>query len=259
MHSYLVKKALLRLVIGLPAPRLFYRLCRFYHHTRDSENFGDMTLNGEVRFLRSQAAACRVLFDVGANRGAWTRHALDATQDAQIHCFEPLSALYQRLHANRFPERVVCHPVGLSDDVGERPIYVETTSLHNRRLGPADGPSIPKTETIRLTTLDAYCAEQDIDQIDFLKLDVEGHELAVLRGGQAMIRNEGIRRIQFEYGPFNIYARVLLRDFFAFFQDLPYDIYKITPRRLIPLPAYDPRLENFQYKNFAVLHHSIRP
>ena len=113
------------------------------------------------------------------------------------------------------------------------------------------------TETVRLSTLDEYCAEQGIEQIDLLKLDVEGHELAVLRGGQKMIQEGRIKRIQFEYGPCNIDSRVLLRDLFTFFETLEYDVYKITPRKLVKLRAYDRRLEYFQYKNFAALHPSL--
>ena len=257
LYPYFFKKLLLKSAIALPAPRLLYRLCRLYNEAKDGENFGDMTINGELRFLRSHVHGCDVLFDVGANRGEWTQHALAATKEAQIHCFEPLPSLYQTLLANQFPRRVVCNKFGLSDETGERQMDPTTTSLYGRRPKPNSGPSSSLTETVRLSTLDEYCAEQGVEQIDLLKLDVEGHELAVLRGGQKMIRKGRIKRIQFEYGPCNIYSRVLLRDFFTFFEDLEYDVYKITPRELVKLRAYDPRLENFQYKNFAALHPSL--
>ncbi len=257
LYPYSFKKLLLESVIALPAPRLLHRLCRLYNDAKEGENFGDMTINGEVRFLRSQAHGCDVLFDVGANRGKWTQHALAATKEAQIYCFEPLPALYQTLLANQFPRRVVCNQFGLSDETGERQMNLTTTSLYGRRPNPDSGPASSLTETVRLSTLDEYCAEQGVEQIDLLKLDVEGHELAVLRGGQQMIREGRIKRIQFEYGPCNIYSRVLLRDLFTFFEDQEYDVYKITPRKLVKQRAYDPRLENFQYKNFAVLHSSL--
>ena len=257
VHPYFFKKLFLRTAIALPAPRILYRLCRLYHHTVDGENFGDMTINGEVRFLRSQAHGCDVIFDVGANRGEWTSHALAATDEARIHCFEPLSSLYRTLLANRFPERVVCNQFGLSDEAGARQMDLTTTSLYGGRPNTANGAATQATETVRLNTLDGYCAEREVEQIDLLKLDVEGHELPVLRGGRKMIHEGRIKRIQFEYGPSNIYSRVLLRDLFAFFDDLEYDIYKITPRALVSVREYDPLLENFQYKNFAALHRSL--
>jgi len=254
LYPYFFKKLFLKSAIAIPAPRLLYRFCRLYNEAKDGENFGDMTINGEVRFLRSQAHDCHVLFDVGANRGEWTQHALAATKEARIHCFEPLPSLFRTLLANQFPRRVVCNQLGLSDETGERQMDPTTTSLYDRRQNPDGNPGSSLTETVRLSTLDEYCAEHGVEQIDLLKLDVEGHELAVLRGGQKMIQEGRIKRIQFEYGPCNIDSRVLLRDLFTFFETLEYDVYKITPRKLVKLRAYDRRLENFQYKNFAALH-----
>ena len=74
-----------------------------------------------------------------------------------------------------------------------------------------------------------------------------------------MIDQELVARIQFEYGPFNIYSKTLLRDFFAFFENRPYTLFLITPKGLQAQPKYDVRLENFIYKNFAALHSSVHP
>lgn len=72
-----------------------------------------------------------------------------------------------------------------------------------------------------------------------------------------MIEEQRVLRIQFEYSRWNSYSRALLRDLLAFFRGLPYDLFKITPRELIPVPVCDPALGNFQYKDFAVLHRSV--
>lgn len=252
MARYRLKKLLLRGAIALPAPASLARLCRLYHDAREGQNVGDMTINGELRLLRQQAPGCRVLFDVGAHHGEWTRHALRANPRARVHCFEPISSHYAALRAARFPEAVTCNRCGLSDAAGERPIDVATASLH--RL---DGGAGDEVEVIALRTLDGYCRENGVEHIDFLKVDVEGHELAVLHGGRRMIGDARVARIQFEYGPCNADSRVLLRDLFAFFEPLDYDLFRITPRRLLPT-TYERRLENLQYKNFVALHRSLR-
>jgi FkbM family methyltransferase len=259
MASYLFRKTLLRLVIGFPAPRALDRFARFYARTRAGEGFGDATLNGELRFLEAHGPSCRVIFDVGARTGTWTELALRASPGAEVHSFEPMRASYERLAARGFPPSVVLNRLALSDAEGEAVIHARSTSLHSRRLSPGDAAMDGEEEPVRLTTLAAYCEDRGIGEIDLLKIDAEGHDLAVLRGGEAMIREGRIRRIQFEYGPPNIYARVLLRDFYAFFHGLPYAIFQITPHGLTPFPEYQPSLENFHYKNFAALHHSVRP
>jgi FkbM family methyltransferase len=259
MLPYAIEKALLRLAIGAPVPRAVDRLLRFYTRTRMGEGFGDMTLNGELRFLRAHAPACRVIFDVGAQVGGWTEHALRINPRAEVHCFEPMRHSFARLRERAWADRVACNPVALSDREGEGVMHRGSTSLHPRGISPdtpaADGPA----ETVLLTTLAAYCAAHAVEQIDLLKIDAEGHDLAVLRGGEAMVRAGRIRRIQFEYGPWNIYARVLLRDVYAFFHGLPYVIHQVTPRGLVPHPAYPQHLENFQLKNFVALHRDVAP
>ena len=53
-----------------------------------------------------------------------------------------------------------------------------------------------RTETIKISTVDAYCKEKGIARIDLLKIDTEGYELPVLRGA----RNTDVRAILCEVG-----------------------------------------------------------
>jgi FkbM family methyltransferase len=215
-----------------------------------------MRINGEFRFLSAHAPACHILFDVGAYHGGWTRHALRVNPRAEVHCFEPVRAHYEQLVALGLPPQVTCNAIALSDAIGMAEIFTRSLSLHDRR-GPGFDGADDTTESVERTTLECYCAGRGIMEIDLLKIDTEGHDLAVLRGGARMIREGRIRRIQFEYGPRNVFARVFLRDFFVFFAGLPYRLYQVMPRRLAPVPAYDRRLENLQYKNFVALHDSV--
>lgn len=69
----------------------------------------------------------------------------------------------------------------------------------------------------------------------------------------AMLESKHITVIQFEYGGCNIDAGVLLKDIFGFFQRFVYTFYKISPKELRPVVRYDQQLENFQYRNWAVI------
>ncbi len=250
-----------KLVNHLPPQNEFlYRLCRSYVDRYRGENNSDIRTNGELRLLTEIMPESRCIFDVGANVGRWTALALDINPDVTVHCFEPSQGTFQKLLDNQFPPNVVCNNLGLGASATEMELHIfqPASGLNSlfRRQGLLDGWELPPqqlTETVRLVTLDQYCKDRNIDHIDYLKIDVEGYELEVLRGASNMLSEQCVRIIQFEYGGCNIDARVLLKDLFDFFATLPYTLYKIYPEKLQPIPRYDQRLENFQYQNWAVV------
>lgn len=237
-----------------------YHVCRRYVERYDGVNDSNMTTNGETRLLTAVIPACQTVFDVGANVGHWTQAVLALNPQATIHAFEPATAVYQQLIAQNLPPNVLARPLGLSASPGEEALYVNPAhtglnSLYARSA--ATGPA--QLEHIQLTTLDDYCAQEQVADIDFLKLDVEGHELAALQGGQKMLHDGRIHLIQFEYGGTHIDARVFLKDFFALLQPAGYDLYKIHPRCLQKQEQYQPALDTFQYQNWlAVRRQTVR-
>ena len=97
--------------------------------------------------------------------------------------------------------------------------------LHGRKDVTAD--------EIEVVSLDEFCGARGIPRIDFLKLDTEGHEFAVLKG-VALIPSEGrIRAIQFEFNEMNIVTRVFLKDFYALLEGFAF--YRLEQDRLLPL------------------------
>lgn len=243
-----------------PEDAAVYSGCRQYVNRCNSENNDDIRTNGELRFMKERLGSSQLVFDVGANVGKWAALALEINPDLRLHCFEPSKPTFQKLLANNFPKTVTCNNLALGSAPGENTLYVfeegsGLNSLYERR-GLEDGWNLEtqkKTETIRLETLDRYCAQHSIAEIDFLKLDVEGHELEVFRGAKEALETGRVKAIQFEYGGCNIDARVLLRDVFEFFQSYRYIFYKIYPGELRRVARYDQRLENFQYQNWAIL------
>jgi FkbM family methyltransferase len=250
----------LKLSKTMPISKSLYKFCKEYVDRYNGENNDAIQKNGELTFLRKHAERCSVIFDVGANKGEWTKLAFSFNPKATIHCFEPIKRLYKELLTNNFTTNIICNNIGISEKPDRKLIYLDTQSVYNREgIKPAGKRTIfnGDTEEITLTTIDAYCKEHTINQIDFLKIDIEGHEFSALKGARSMLDSEKILRIQFEYGGCYIDARTLLKDIFELFSDRNYTFYKIMPHKLDPVPAYLQKLENFQYKNIAILHNSI--
>jgi FkbM family methyltransferase len=243
----------------IPLMKPLYRFCREYADRFMGENNGAIETNGELHYLKQCMQNSSVVFDVGANRGEWTRLALKLNPSISVHCFEPIKEMYSHLLKNSFPSNVKCNNIGLSSESGNKDIYLGVQSLY-ARTGLNAGWQISSPgdpEKIGLTTLDDYCAKNNINKIDLLKCDVEGHEYNVFLGAKRMLSEGKIDRIQFEYGGCFIDARVLLRDVFELLTGFHYSIYKIMPKGLLRIPEYDQRLENFAYKNFAAVRESV--
>ncbi|HVY03005.1 MAG TPA: FkbM family methyltransferase, partial [Caulobacterales bacterium] len=147
----------------------------------------------EVRLLPFLADPARAAIDAGANRGVWA-HVLSRLCP-KVYAFEPNPKLFAVLKAGA-RANVECHRCGLSDSDGEAELMVPGVpgrySNQGATLNPAKVAGQPfatmRVETRRLDGL-------DLDPVGFIKIDVEGHEMAVLRGAKALIARDRPRLI----------------------------------------------------------------
>lgn len=136
----------------------------------------------EWRILRELPDPTRVAVDVGGNHGA---HAERLSRLCpQVHCFEPQPALAAELQ-RKLPRNVTIHNVALSDRDGIAALRVPPgddgpASLHPANTVRGDMLLVP------LRRLDDVVREP----VGFLKIDVEGHEMAVLRGAKDILRRD---------------------------------------------------------------------
>ncbi len=197
-----------------------------------SENFNyDPYQNGEYDVLQKLAPYTpRIIFDVGANVGHWTVMATDLLPMAAVHCFEVMRPVLPELQRNVQNKRnVTVNQFGLSnkDEIRQFkyfPDRTEQTSMIEISIG-----SRHEYVSGKVRTGDGYLAENGIDQVDYLKIDVEGAEHFVLDGFKESFRGEKIKMVQFEYGKINILTKFLLIDFYHFFSQYGFKVGKIYP------------------------------
>lgn len=159
--------------------------------------------------------------DVGANTGLYTLVAAAVSDKIKVIAFEPLPAIYTRLVENirlneAFAKRTRASSVALSrrtamldfyetiNDMG----YLSTSSTLEESHAKAIGAKFVHHKVTAMT-LDDWNAENPIKNLSMIKMDAEGHELAVLEGGIATISN---------HRPL-ITVEVLARGEFDFFQE----------------------------------------
>lgn len=149
----------------------------------------------ELRAIREALRQGGVALDVGANKGSYLYSMARWAGASPVVAFEPQSRLATYLtHACRRSglRNVTVENLALSNQQGELQLFVPGDS---HSPGASLEASIADktdchTETVKVTTLDAYAAEKLHAPVRVIKIDVEGHEMAVLQGALALIRRD---------------------------------------------------------------------
>jgi FkbM family methyltransferase len=256
-----IKQQLMRV---LPRDSRLFRLARFYVDYYRGEANDWRETNGEFELLRYAMPHCRIVFDVGANRGEWSAQAHRLNPQARIYAFEPAAATFRELAARFDPRSVSALPVALGSTTGTTTFYVDprssgTNSLYGERSW-SESPGSTQPETIRIATVDDFCAKAGIDRIDFLKIDVEGAEIEVLRGAAGMLAAGKIGAIQFEHSYWAIHSLVMMRELFDLLPPLGFRLFKLMSMADPPVQehaVYHPDLESFRLQNWLALQPEI--
>jgi FkbM family methyltransferase len=123
----------------------------------------------------------QVILDVGANCGAASVYFARAYPEATVHAIEPASSAVALLRRNTGAYRNVrVHNIGLYSTDATVPLYSGSIDSVTASILPRASKNDATSELVTLRDAKHWTAEQGIDRIDVLKLDVEGCEVDVL-------------------------------------------------------------------------------
>lgn len=178
-----------------------------------------------------------LLMDVGANIGQYGSMIRKGGYTKSIISFEPLASAFKSLKetaAKNKDWRVYNYGVGSTD--GEVVINVSENSVSSSLLDVMEAstkvePSskFSKTETIKLTSLNKFCKDASItNQNVYLKLDVQGYELEVLKGASEIVAM--IKGIQIELSTTTLYMGApLYVDVIMHLREMGFELYSVIP------------------------------
>jgi len=193
--------------------------------------------NGELstfKFVKDKFSP-NLVFSVGASED----HPFFDTfiDSCEIHMFDPNPTYFQLMERQFKGEKVHLNNYGLGD---------ENKSLTYHFFGESfyDHSDKGVTCDAQITTLDDYCSFKGVHKIDFMKIDTEGYEYKVLKGGKNMLENS-VSLIQFEYGERYPKAKISLRDIYDLLDG--WYIYLLEPESL---NLQTEPIENYIYSNY---------
>jgi FkbM family methyltransferase len=181
-----------------------------------------------------------VVFDIGAHFGDTILTYERLFPSATIWAFEPFPESFKIL-SQKFGNnpRIKLQQIALADSTGARTFFSNVDSstnsllkvppnVHFYDLQGKDMMETRGTVQVQVSTLDEFCAKNNIEKIDALKIDVQGAELLVFRGATDLLRRKAISTIYTEVLFAEHYEnQAWFCDLWKFFQDNGYVLFGI--------------------------------
>lgn len=147
--------------------------------------FNEVADGEELNAITPHLTHHTIFFDVGAHIGLFTIFAAHLCKS--VHAFEPerevFDYLSRNIHLNNsIADKVTANQQALSDKEGYSPLYIYDITVFSSLGHNSIRGKILKKEVVSTTTLDSYCKKHAVIPT-FIKIDVEGFEGYVLRGG----------------------------------------------------------------------------
>ena len=138
----------------------------------------------EIRIAAHLARNGSRCLDIGANAGAYSYFMRRA--GAEVHAFEPIAPLVADLR-RRFGSSITIHPLAVSDLAGtvdiRAPLIQGKPAYGLASIEQAWEPNKVISHRVEMRTIDSFA----FDNVSLIKIDIEGHEAAALRGAAATI------------------------------------------------------------------------
>ncbi len=169
-----------------------------------------------IKFLlQNKKLEDHLYFDVGANLGQSIKRFKQINSNSTIHSFEPTPDLFDNLVKNfKYDEKVVLNKKAISDKKNEKidfysfkyhkinsAVPIDKKSKFSKSRILASNSEEKKFEnliSVETLTIDDYCEQNQIKEIDLIKIDTQGFETKVLEGMKKILKENKVSIIELE-------------------------------------------------------------
>ena len=275
MKKFMIKKIFLSIYLLLSKIYVFIfgrKLMQKFNHVifsltlkaKGYSNYGNHDQTGEGNFIRIIQSELNLCLDIGANIGNYSRFLLENSK-TKVIAFEPLQGAFLALKKTQlqFNDRLEIFNFAIGNENTEKEIYFSNDKSEKASFNlDVNQLSFVKnsnqfSQSVKIKKMDDLNILKDLQSIDLIKIDTEGYEMEVVKGGLNLINRVKPKFIQLEFNWHQLLNNQTIYQFSKILKG--YKISQILPQGY-PLVASDPlRPESniFHLSNFVFIREDL--
>ncbi|MFK7001357.1 FkbM family methyltransferase [Flavobacterium oreochromis] len=218
-----------------------------YYKTLASLRTGNYKCEPELLLIHQLLNEDSVFVDIGTNKGIYLYQAEKKIKSGKIFGFEPNESLVNYIQP-LFP-KIKLFSLAVSSITGTSVLHIpkKGNGLQDTRASLEDmGDNVEKIE-IKTITLDDWVIQNNIEKLDLVKIDVEGHEFDTIKGSKKVLeilKPTFIIEIELRH------AHYPINEIFNFIKSFNYEVFYFDRKSLSLKPFQVSKMEVFQKDDY---------